>query len=127
MVIKVSSQNSVTLSYQQLLKFLFKVYLFVSTASDDLLMIQKYPKKRYLGLRKGFKWLIIAEGVIFLSSFTLWGACNRSQNTRKFFHDTPGLKYILEFYYQTGEKIGGFEAIRKFDNATWEAQSKLNK
>lgn len=87
-------------------------------------MLVKRPTKNFVQLRQGIKFFIIAEGTIFLSSYLLFAACNRSQATRKFFNDTPYLRFVLNFYYKTGELCGN-TAVKDYDQATWTAQAKL--
>lgn len=87
-------------------------------------MLGRYPKSKFAQAKTGLKFFLIAEGAIFLTSYLLYAACNRSQTTRKFFHDTPGLNLIVEFYYKIGE-FHGTTQVRDFDIATWSAQRKL--
>lgn len=87
-------------------------------------MIPKHPKKRFVQARFGLKLFLITEGILFVGTYLLYAACNRSQNTRKFFHDTPYLRFVLNFYYKTGE-LCGTDAVKKFDQTTWAAQAKL--
>lgn len=90
-------------------------------------MLPKQPISKYAGAKRGLKFFLIAEGFIFFASYTLWAACNRSQSTRKYFHDSPYLNFILEFYYRVGESRGEhFRLIREHDNNTWAAQKQLS-
>lgn len=81
-------------------------------------MITKRPSKTFNEARTGIKFFLIAEGVIFLSSFMLYAACNRSQKTRKYFHDSPYFKFVLDFYYKIGS-LHGNRAVEEYDAATW--------
>jgi hypothetical protein len=95
-----------------------------STLADIISqMLIKHEKKNFLNLRRGAKFFLIAEGVIFFTSYMLYAACNRSQQTRKFFHDTPYLRFVLDFYYKTGKLVGN-TTVRDFDQACWSAQKK---
>lgn len=88
-------------------------------------MLDKQPSKKFSPYRFIGKKFIIVEGVLFLSTYMLYAACNRSQNTRKFFYDHSYLHFILRFYYKTGELCGAGNAIEEFDLKTWQAQEKL--
>lgn len=100
------------------------ITIFLSTLS---FMLPRQPKKSHIFARRGLKFFLIAEGIIFFSSYTLWAACNRSQSTRKFFHDKPYLNFILEFYYRIGESRGEhFRLIRENDYNTWRTQLQLS-
>lgn len=83
-------------------------------------MLVKHPKKNYLGLRFGVKFFIIFEGIFLFGSYVAYTSCNRSQATRKYFHDHFPLNIALEFYYKCGE-LYGTEEVRKFDQFTWNA------
>lgn len=84
-------------------------------------MLLKQPSKRFLGLRRGLKVFLIFEGVVFVSMYGFYSACNRSQSTRKYFHDHFPLNYALEFYYRAGE-LYGTQEVRRYDKITWEAK-----
>lgn len=88
-------------------------------------MLQRHPKKKYSELRYIGKRFLIFEGVFFLGAYMLYAACNRSQQTRKFFYDNRPLNFVLRFYYKTGELCGAGRAIEEFDLKTWQAQEKL--
>ena len=87
-------------------------------------MILRPPSKRFVAARSGLKFFIYFEGALIVSSYILYSACNRSQKTRKFFHDHFPLNHILEFYYKAGE-LYGTETVRKFDRITWKAENAL--
>lgn len=89
-------------------------------------MIAKQANKRFVHARRGLKFFIIGEGLLFLTSYTLWSECNRSQASRKYFHDRIYLRWIVEFYYKIGE-TRGTSIVREFDRVTWEAEDKLTK
>lgn len=85
-------------------------------------MLLKKPSKRFFGL----KYFLYFEGALIVATYIAYSACNRSQRTRKFFHDNFPLNHILEFYYRAGELYGTKE-VRKFDQITWAAEKKLAK
>lgn len=87
-------------------------------------MIPKRPAQKFVQTRQGLKLFFILEAPIFFGSYLLWAACNRSQNTRKFFHETSYLRFIVNFYYKTAELCGN-TAVRGYDKETWEAQALL--
>lgn len=97
------------------------LWIFVTSS----FMLVKQPKRKFLALRRGGKFFLIAEGAIFLTSYLLWAACNRSQQTRKYFHDRPYLRFVLTFYYTCGN-LAGSKAVQEYDRATWEAEKKLS-
>lgn len=86
-------------------------------------MLIKQEKKGFLNIRRGLKFFIIAEGTLLFSSYMLYAACNRSQRTRKFLNDTPYLRFLLDFYYKTGQ-LAGSTAVKDYDQACWSAQQK---
>ena len=88
-------------------------------------MLVRQSKKKFLGIRRGLKFFIVAEGALLLGSYLLYAACNRSQATRKYLYDRPYLKFLLEFYYSTGKLAAGSTAIRDYDQLTWSSQEKL--
>lgn len=88
-------------------------------------MLIKRPKKSNPALRYIGKNFLIFEGVFFVSAYVLYAACNRSQQTRKFFYDHRPLRFVLRFYYKTGELCGAGKVIEEFDLQTWQAQEKL--
>lgn len=90
-------------------------------------MLEKQPIKKYSPLRFVGKKFLIVEGVLFFGSYMLYAACNRSQTTRKFFHDHKYLNFVLKFYYTTIELYEGGDSIRKFDSKTWHAQDLLDR
>lgn len=87
-------------------------------------MILKQPSSRFVDAKRGIRFFIIAEGTIFVSSYLLYAACNRSQTTRKYFYDRPYLRFILNFYYKIGH-LQGSTAVQDYDQITWSAQAKL--
>lgn len=87
-------------------------------------MVIKHPTSKYYQAKSGLKFFIIAEGVIFLSSYLIYAACNRSQKTRKYFYDHPYLSFITQTYYKIGE-FHGTRTIEEYDQKTWAAQAKL--
>lgn len=89
-------------------------------------MLFKRPNKNYLEVRTGLRFFLISEAVLFVTSYVLWAECNRSQASRKYFHDSKYFSWVLEFYYKTGE-VRGTKAIREFDQTTWAAETKLLK
>lgn len=87
-------------------------------------MLVKQSKRNFLNIRRGLRFFIIAEGALLFGSYMLYAACNRSQATRKYLYDRPYLRFLLKFYYSTGQ-LAGNTAVREFDKATWAAQEKL--
>jgi len=88
-------------------------------------MISRYPRKRLIPF--GLKFFLYSEGVIFITTYTLWALCNRSQKARKYFNDRFYLRFILNSYYKLGDitNIEHMRKVREFDQATWAAQAKL--
>lgn len=121
-----STADLVSLSYL-IFHYSHQLTLIINCYSlSSAQMIDKIPRKRFLEHRKVLKYFLFAEGLLFLSSYFAWGACNRSQKARKFFHDTPGLGFVLEFYYRLGELRGeSFRVVRQFDQITWAAEREL--
>lgn len=117
-IYNVQSQRSTDIILTKLVKNLVLIDSYYSQ------MLTKYPKKSFLNIRRGVRFFIIAEGAIFLGSYMLFAACNRSQNTRQFFHDRFYLRFIINFYYTTAELCGNNQ-VRGFDQATWEAKRQL--
>lgn len=89
-------------------------------------MLIKQEKNKFHNLKRGFLFFTVAEGFLMLGSYTLYAACNRSQDTRKYLHDRSYLRFLLDFYYKTGELMGS-EEVKKYDQETWAAQEKLEK
>lgn len=87
-------------------------------------MLTKQQKNKYSLITRNLKLFLLFEGLLLTSTYLTYAACNRSQRTRKYLNDTPYLKFMLDFYYKTGELVGS-TAVKDFDRATWEAQSKL--
>lgn len=80
-----------------------------------------FKERKESSILKGVKFFVAAELGLFCSSYLLYAACNRSQETRKYFHDSSYLKFVLEFYYKVGEKFGT-DTVRAYDRAVWAAQ-----
>lgn len=80
-------------------------------------MITKQIKPNPLR-RKLTRYFIYLEVSVFLSSLGLYVACNRSQSTRKFFHDSKYFSAVLDSYYYIGENFGT-QAVKDYDSQCW--------
>lgn len=86
----------------------------------------KLPGSKYPQLKFALKFLLIGEIFVFGTSYIIYGACSRSQETRKFLYDSPYLRFVVLSYYKLGD-YEGLKLLKAHDLATWAAQDKLAK
>lgn len=75
--------------------------------------MQIKPKRAKYTFLKGFIYFEIS---LFLGSYFIWKRMNNSQDFRYYMKNQ--FPFVLESYYQIGEKIGGVKT-REYDLECW--------
>ncbi|KAL6257269.1 hypothetical protein P5V15_012196 [Pogonomyrmex californicus] len=81
-------------------------------------MIEKRPQSSFIrSVRNATATVLVIEGVLLLGSYVLWRRMNTSQDFRYYMY--RNWPFLLEGYYTIGEKLSGYDHLRKFDHKTW--------
>lgn len=84
-------------------------------------MLRSPRKQSGLGTRL-FKGFLIVEIAGFFGAFYLWNRMNRSQDFRKYMRNN--YPYILDSFYNIGEKLDQTYCTRNLDLKQWELEDK---